>query len=118
MKESIMPRQEFVVHVTRSTPFVDDDNYRCSQKGYDDICAESVDELYEAMAKAVVDFTLYVGTDSAGKRERHRYGFTAEDYKIEFSRIYLVAGDYDEVRLRAYVTAEEHDRLRAKFGNL
>lgn len=91
-------RPMFCVTAQRLRPYYDDSNYRCFERSDPEtLRAETIDELYELMAKERVEHTLRGEGDS-----RTGYGrqVSADDYTVEFSNLFIEVENYDEARLK------------------
>lgn len=98
--DSEPPRPLFCVTEQRIFPYYNDTNHRCLRKeDLEKWTAETVEELYEIMAKLRVDHTL---TGEGYCRDDRQ--LKVDDFTVEFSNIFVEVEDYDEVRLKATVT--------------
>lgn len=101
-------RPQYAVHATKCTPYRDDDNYIAYEDEMDVLYADSLEELYEQMAKMVVNHMLY------GEKYAETTYTKAGQYTVEFSEIYVVVGNYNEAMLKATKVYQEIGLVREK----
>lgn len=88
-------RPMFCVTERRANPYYDENNYRCIEWSDPDILrADTLEALYEQMAQVRAQHTLR-GEESCRTRSR----LNVDDFKVEFSRIFVEVVSYDEKRL-------------------
>lgn len=97
-----------------NSPYRNQDNYQIdSWSDPVTIRTQTIEHLYEYMAKERVDHTL--ASESRARDER----IDIEDYKIEFSNIFIEVEHYNEEKLRNSITyknlgAERDKRISEK----
>jgi hypothetical protein len=101
------PAPIYQVHYIQTYLYYDNDNYLCSS---DDgsleeyLCADSIEELYEKMAKCLVDWKI-TGEERC---KNDSFGLYAKDtFDVEFSPIYIYVDEYSSEKLKATKTYQE-----------
>lgn len=110
--EEDKPFLQYTVTAKREYPYRDDNNYRrTGNHGEYEHSSDTLDGLYEIMARDTIDYRLMVEKDGLNKWE----GYDIEDYKVTFSDIYVKVQPYEEFRMKATETYQklgaERDRM-------
>ena len=117
-------KPQYCVTFRTGTPYYDEDNHVWTRwSDPETLKADTVDTLYEYMARERVDHAIRADKDPESKRDTPRFRCTlpwAELYEVEFSDITVEVCAYDEDRLKATDTWKklgeslEADRAKRK----
>lgn len=107
---------EYSVLVKRCYEGRDNDNYPKTYVEDDDlISADSLDKLYEKMAKEYVDWKLEGEKRLKRKPRWSSDPQTLDDYFVEFGDIHIIVEEYDEDKMKATETYKNKAKTRDEF---
>jgi hypothetical protein len=105
---------EYSVDVRLCVDYCDDYNYRKQYVESDyTLAAESIDALYEYIAKTYVNWRLEAEKRIKGGSDSYRNDI--EDYYVEFGPIHIIVEQYDENKMKATTTYADKGKTRDEY---